>query len=125
MTIPEIAVIEDSESTYRSLRALLASQYEVKWIQLENEDVKLSSESHPNLYVLDLGLPDCEIGFRILEHLRKKSPTTPIIILTGYCDARTAVRAMKLGANDYIQKPLDPDTFLTTINEMIMTPNRH
>lgn len=119
MDTPEIAIIEDSESSFRSLRAVLGSNYNVKWIQFKNDQLVMNDGENPHLYLLDLGLPDCEMGFHVLETLRRSNPHIPIIIITGYNDAKTAVRAMKLGANDYILKPIDPDSLLETVNKTI------
>lgn len=60
------------------------------------------------LIISDLRLPDGD-GIMLLTHVREKNITTPFIIMTGYADVQTAVNAMKLGAYDYLKKPINPE----------------
>ena len=74
-------------------------------------------ESHPaDLVLSDLRLPD-EDGILLLKWMREKGLQTPLIIMTGYADIQSAVTAIKLGANDYIAKPVNPDELLKKIEE--------
>ena len=60
------------------------------------------------LILSDLRLPDGD-GIIFLTYLREKSILTPFIIMTGYADVQTAVNAIKLGAFDYLKKPIIPE----------------
>lgn len=60
------------------------------------------------LIISDLRLPDGD-GIMLLTHVKGKNITTPFIIMTGYADVQTAVNAMKLGAYDYLKKPINPE----------------
>ncbi|MBC8126331.1 MAG: sigma-54-dependent Fis family transcriptional regulator [Gloeobacteraceae cyanobacterium ES-bin-144] len=66
--------------------------------------------------VLDHGLPDGD-GIQILIRLREKFPNVPVIMLTGLNDAEVAVRAIKVGADDYLTKPFELERLFTVIQE--------
>ena len=81
-----------------------------KYIETESVDLILS----------DLRLPDRD-GTDLLKWLGEKKLPIPLIIMTGYADIQSAVQAMKLGACDYIAKPVNPDELLKKINEALQT----
>lgn len=81
-----------------------------KCIETESVDLILS----------DLRLPDRD-GTDLLKWLGEKKLPIPLIIMTGYADIQSAVQAMKLGACDYIAKPVNPDELLKKINEALQT----
>ena len=88
------------------------------WFQRNNWDVvlasnleqalKASNSSQYDLILSDLRLPDGD-GIMFLTSLREDNITTPFIIMTGYADVQTAVNAIKLGAFDYLKKPIIPE----------------
>ncbi|MGE7602803.1 sigma-54-dependent transcriptional regulator [Peribacillus sp. NPDC097675] len=61
-------------------------------------------QQHYDAAMIDLKLPDCD-GLSLLQHLKLKQPRCKALIMTGYSTVKTAVRAMKLGASDYMEKP--------------------
>lgn len=78
-------------------------------------------ETEPvDLILSDLRLPDKD-GIDLLKWLSKEGRTIPLIIMTGYADIQSAVQAIKLGACDYIAKPVNPDELLKKINEALNT----
>ena len=79
-----------------------------KYIEREKLDLILS----------DLRLPDDD-GISLLKWVSEKGMQIPLIIMTSYADIQSAVQAMKLGANDYIAKPVNPDELLKKINEAL------
>jgi DNA-binding NtrC family response regulator len=72
----------------------------------------------PCLIILDLNMPHIN-GNRILKLIRKTYPKLPVIILTGSIDAETAVRCMKVGAMDYIVKPVEEDRLITAVKQAL------
>ncbi len=88
------------------------------WFQKHGWDVSLKSTldsairdlsvSQYDLILSDLRLPDGD-GIMLLTELRGKKVMTPFIIMTGYADVQTAVNAIRLGAFDYLKKPITPD----------------
>jgi two-component system response regulator HydG len=76
-------------------------------------------EQHvPDLILCDLRLDDMS-GREVLANVKEKWPKLPFIIITGYSDIKTAVEVMKLGAYDYVTKPLFPDEILVTIKQAL------
>lgn len=70
-----------------------------------------------DLVISDLRLPDSD-GIDLLKWLKSTHPSLPLIMMTSYAEIQTAVQAMKLGAADYIAKPLNPDELLGNIREL-------
>lgn len=70
-----------------------------------------------DLVISDLRLPDSD-GIDLLNWLKSTHPSLPLIMMTSYAEIQTAVQAMKLGAADYIAKPLNPDELLGKIREL-------
>lgn len=70
-----------------------------------------------DLVISDLRLPDSD-GIDLLKWLKSTHPSLPLIMMTSYVEIQTAVQAMKLGAADYIAKPLNPDELLGKIREL-------
>ncbi|EKJ90616.1 hypothetical protein HMPREF1057_02651 [Bacteroides finegoldii CL09T03C10] len=71
-----------------------------------------------DLILSDLRLPDHE-GIDLLKWMNEQGKTIPLIIMTGYADIQSAVLAMKLGARDYIAKPVNPEELLKKISEAL------
>jgi DNA-binding NtrC family response regulator len=67
------------------------------------------TEELPDLVLLDLRLPDMH-GLDVLKRVKEQEAEVPVIIMTAFGDVESAVRAMKLGAHDYINKPINLST---------------
>ncbi|MBS1858936.1 MAG: sigma-54-dependent Fis family transcriptional regulator [Acidobacteria bacterium] len=78
---------------------------------------KLSANSY-DLVLLDLMMPDIG-GMEVLEEFRKRDRETPVFMITAYGSVEAAVKALKLGANDYFSKPWDNDKLIIEIDRMI------
>lgn len=76
-----------------------------------------------NLVISDLRLPDGD-GIDLLRWIKAEKRSLPLIMMTGYAEIQTAVQAMKLGAADYIAKPLNPEELLGKIKEIINIDER-
>jgi two-component system, NtrC family, response regulator HydG len=75
-------------------------------------------ESRFDLLLLDYRLPDGN-GLSVLQHARTLDPTIPALMMTSFHDIRTAVKAIRTGAFDYITKPVNPDELLMILNEAL------
>lgn len=71
-----------------------------------------------DIVLTDIRLPDKD-GIELLKLIKSKSFSTQVILMTGYTEIRTAVNAIKLGAFDYVGKPINPDEILHTINQAL------
>jgi two-component system response regulator RegA len=82
-----------------------------------NSDALLACHRHkPDYILLDMKLSQ-ETTMNIIPPIRKLRPNSRIVLLTGFASIATAVDAIKLGADDYLSKPLDTQTLLSALNE--------
>ncbi len=105
-----ILVVEDRDSLRRLLvRALTEEGYAVAAAAAGGEAVRLLGERRFDLVLTDLRLPDLS-GLEVLAASRRAQPRVPVVVLTAYGTVGAAVEAMKLGAFDFLEKPLElPD----------------
>ncbi|HEX7457381.1 MAG TPA: response regulator, partial [Ginsengibacter sp.] len=80
------------------------------------------NEEHFDIVLCDFRLGDRD-GKEVLLKIKEAKPETIVIIITGYSDIKTAVDVIKLGAFDYITKPLIPDEVINVIEKAIATPS--
>ncbi len=114
-----ILVIDDEADIRESLELLLVGEnYDVQLA--ENATIGLQRfETTPcDLVLLDLMMPD-RSGMEVLTDIRQRDQETPVFMLTAYGSVEVAVKALKLGANDYFAKPWDNEKLLIEIDRMI------
>ncbi|MBR6534420.1 MAG: response regulator, partial [Clostridia bacterium] len=100
----KILLVEDESNIRTFVTALLeANEYQVISAQSCSSAKTMYSSHIPDLIILDLGLPDRD-GMTFLSELRQKE-LTPVIVLSARSDEQDKVKALDLGANDYITKP--------------------
>lgn len=78
------------------------------------------ARERPGVVLLDMQMPDMN-GLEVLEALAKKDPTLPVVMLTADADLRTAVRATRLGAYDYLTKPVDHEEVVAVVRRALET----
>ena len=71
-----------------------------------------------DLIITDLRLPDCD-GIQLMSEIKTTHPNIPVLLMTGYSDVSTAVKAIKNGAADYISKPFNPEEVLLVITKTL------
>jgi two-component system KDP operon response regulator KdpE len=105
-SLPKILLVDDEPQIRRFLRAgLPAHGYELVEAANGAEALKAIAAEKPDAVILDLGLPDQD-GFAIIEKVRSAS-LTPILVLSARSDVEGKVKALELGADDYVTKPFD------------------
>ncbi|UCH81067.1 MAG: sigma-54-dependent Fis family transcriptional regulator [Nitrospiraceae bacterium] len=105
----KILVVEDKTAMAQMLKESLELEgYEVITASDGAEGIRKIKERSADLVLTDLKLPK-KNGIEVLKASRNESPLTPVIVMTAYGSIETAVNAMKLGAYDFITKPLDID----------------
>src|SRR5450631_1617066 len=104
-----ILIVDDEEIIIRScLRILDADSYVVDSVQDGWEALRKVDETDYDIIVLDIMMPKID-GLEVLQQVKERHPDTDVIMMTGLSQIQTAVKAMKLGAFDYLSKPFDPD----------------
>ncbi|MDR0748677.1 MAG: sigma-54 dependent transcriptional regulator [Tannerellaceae bacterium] len=117
--MPCILIIEDDTTFSLMLSTWLKKKNFVVKVVSSVSDAKqeIEAESY-DLLLSDFRLPDGD-GIDILKWLKKTGRSLPLIMMTGYADIQTAVQSIKLGASDYITKPINQNGLLLKINEFL------
>ena len=117
----KILIIDDDRDMCLLLKRFLTRHgFEVLEAYNGKKSLELLEETEPSLVMCDFRLEDME-GNVLLGKIKDKYPHLPVIIITGYSDIKIAVEVMKMGAYDYITKPLFPDEILVTIKKALET----
>ncbi|MEA3357797.1 MAG: response regulator [Thermodesulfobacteriota bacterium] len=105
----KILIVEDNAATRLLLEKRLKKrqQYEVYSAEDGDSAVTIISQSYFDVVITDLMMPGDLDGIGVLEYVKRKSPQTEVIILTAHATVDNAVGAMKKGATDYLQKPIN------------------
>ena len=102
-----IEIIEDEAVLGRNVaRALQADGHSVHLSATGVEGLERAQSDQPDLVLLDLRLPDLP-GLDVLEGIQSRGQAPPVLIMTAYASVPDAVRAMRAGACDYLEKPID------------------
>ncbi|MBS9524890.1 sigma-54-dependent Fis family transcriptional regulator [Litoribacter ruber] len=119
-----ILLIEDDLTYSKIIKNFLErNQYAVQSIQKVSEALHAIEKNTPHLIITDYRLPD-GTGMEILEKIIDSQLAVPVILITNYSDIRTAVKTMKMGAFEYITKPVNPDELLATVKEAFKQKNK-
>jgi two-component system, cell cycle response regulator DivK len=117
----KILIIEDNEQNMYMLTYLLESNnYEVYQSFSGTEGIALAEKTKPDAILLDIQLPEMD-GYTVARELRmiKELTQTPIIAVTSYAMSGDKEKAFEAGATGYIEKPIDPDTFISQMEVFI------
>jgi len=117
--MPKILLIEDDISFCKLLEKFLnKNAYEVT-IAFSAAEARTAIKNESfDLILTDLRLPDSD-GIVLMSEFKNEYPQIPVILMTGYSDVNTAVKAIKNGAADYISKPFNPDEVLLVITNAL------
>ncbi len=113
---PAILVVDDEEATLKSARRLLRAKGHEEVLTATNgvDALELLGEHEIAVMVLDLIMPRMD-GESVLVEVSKRKPDLPVIVITADYDVPTVVRCMKLGAMDYLLKPVDPSQLVAAV----------
>ena len=116
---PRILVVDDEPVVCRSCEKILSEDgYEVSTVFTGREGLEKVRQEHFDVTITDMKIPDIS-GMEVLECIRGEQPDMPVVMITGYASVDTAVRAMKLGAFDYIPKPFTPEEMSEIIKKAL------
>lgn len=116
---PSILIVDDEPSIVQSLTGLLSDEGFTTLSAFNGyEALKLIETESPDLVMLDIWMPGID-GIETLKEIKKDHPFLQVIIITGHGTIETAVKAIKLGAYDLIEKPLSIDKVIVAINNAL------
>jgi two-component system response regulator HydG len=124
MLMAKILLIEDDVAFCRLLeKFLIKKSYDVTATFSAAEAKSKIKSNEFDLIITDLRLPDSD-GIVLMSEIKLTHPNVPVILMTGYSDVSTAVKAIKNGAADYISKPFNPEEVLLVITGALQISNK-
>jgi two-component system nitrogen regulation response regulator NtrX len=114
-----ILIVDDEESICQTLGGILADEgHAVITAATGEEALRMVEEEMPGLVLLDIWLPGID-GIEVLKMIRAGHPQIPVVMMSGHGTIETAVRATKLGAFDFIEKPLSLEKVILVVNHAL------
>jgi len=115
----KLLVIDDEQAIRRSLEDILKYEsYDVVLAKSGTEGVEKFKEDSFDLVLCDIKMPQMD-GFEVLQKIMEINPDVPIIMVTGHGTIETAVEALKMGAYDFIEKPIDLNRLLIALRNAL------
>ena len=115
----KILIIDDERPIRETLEMFLREKgYEVVTSEDGERGLEAVHRERPEIVILDIRLPGMD-GLEVLRKIKEKGEDIHVIMITAYHDAETTKQAMKLGAYEYIHKPLDADEFEVAIERAV------
>jgi DNA-binding response OmpR family regulator len=115
----KVLLIEDEELVGTMVRMNLESAgHNVTWHKASDQALEVLASTHFDVILLDIALPGQD-GIQLLEQLRQQGVNTPIMMLTARSDVDTKVKALELGADDYLPKPFDVAEMIARVNALV------
>ena len=120
---PLVLVIEDDSDLRRICLDMLAARgYRALGAASVGEGLRVFGERPPAAVLLDLKLPD-GTGLDVLRELQRRSPVTPVVVVSGYGSVPDAVEAMQLGASEYLEKPVAKERLYDVLDRVLAPPS--
>jgi two-component system nitrogen regulation response regulator NtrX len=119
MSRPAILIVDDERGVQTSLQGILEDVgYDAQGVSSGEDCLALVPQREFSVVLLDVWLPGMD-GLQVLESLRELAPSTVVVMISGHGSIETAVRATKLGAFDFIEKPLSLDKTLLVVKNAL------
>ncbi|MDN5200503.1 sigma-54 dependent transcriptional regulator [Fulvivirgaceae bacterium BMA10] len=117
--MPKVLIIDDDPTFCLMLKSFLnKNSFETKEVHNARESIKIVKQEPFDIILTDFRLPD-KNGLDLLKDIKGIIPKTPVILMTSYANIRTAVNAIKMGAYEYVTKPINADEVLAAINNAL------
>ncbi len=113
-----ILVVDDDQEVRESFKMVLEDDYDVLLAGTGEESLEIFAKNTVDLILLDIRLPDTD-GILLLEKFKEMDPNTEIVMVTAVREIQTAVKAIKLGAYEYVVKPVSVPDVLTIIRRAL------
>ena len=115
----QVAVVDNEVSVLKAIEeTLITLDVEVTCFVNPVTCLEQLPSHNCDLLIVDLKMPKMD-GIELLTNVKRRIPWVPVLVVTGYGDVPTAVRAIKAGAEDFIEKPLDKDTLLSLVKSIL------
>ncbi|PID38819.1 MAG: Fis family transcriptional regulator [Proteobacteria bacterium] len=119
MSKATLLIVDDEPNILTSLRrALELEDFRALTVSSGAEALELCTTSTPDLVLLDVAMPELD-GIEVLRRLKSSQPNLPVVMMSGHSTIETAVQATKLGANDFVEKPLSTERLLITLDNAL------
>jgi UDP-3-O-acyl N-acetylglucosamine deacetylase len=116
-----ILVVDDEENIRHTLRGVLADEgFQVLEAPNGRRALELLEHVAPRLAIVDVWMPEVD-GIELVERMRAQAPEVPIIVISGHGTIETAVRVIRLGAFDFLEKPFPLDALLGVVGRALGT----
>lgn len=109
-----VTIVDDSKDNLDNYHELFSEEFNLELIQDPKTAVKRLEEIHTNIVVLDLHMPEMN-GFELYKAIKNRFPNLPVIFLTGDSSEEHLVEGLKLGADDFIVKPISLNVLIARI----------
>ncbi|MDD5642023.1 MAG: response regulator, partial [Syntrophales bacterium] len=114
-----LLVVDDEPRILQMVSGILQDEgFEVATAADGETALKLVAEEPPDLVLLDIALPGKD-GLEVLQELKARSPALPVVMISAYGSVENAVKATRLGAYDFIEKPPNADNILLTVRNAL------
>ena len=124
MSIKKILVVDDELGIRELLRDILIDEgFEIFVAENATEARELKKSKMPDLILLDIWMPDCDGITLLKEWVNEKFMTSPVVMMSGHGTIDTALEATKIGAFDFLEKPITLQKLLKTVNEALKHAN--
>ncbi|NWG02202.1 MAG: UDP-3-O-[3-hydroxymyristoyl] N-acetylglucosamine deacetylase [Syntrophaceae bacterium] len=115
----KVLIVDDEERVVQSIAGVLEDEgFRVAKAKSGEEAIKVFQQEEPDITLLDIWMPGMD-GIEVLKRLKWISPDCQVIMISGHATISTAMTAVKLGAFDFIEKPLSLDVLLMTIRRAL------
>jgi two-component system nitrogen regulation response regulator NtrX len=119
---PLVLVVDDDATVRRACADLLAARgYRAVEADSVVEGLRLFGGRNPAAVILDMKLPD-GMGIDVLRELQRKAPGTPVVVVSGYGSVTEAVEAMRIGATDFLEKPIRGERLVEVLERALKPP---
>ena len=118
----KILIVDDERTARKGISFLLRSAVgKIKEAESKEQAESILKQQEFDLAIIDLRLPEEEIGIGLIQYVKQKYPLTPVLVITAFGTVDSAVKAMKAGAEDYLTKDFTKDEIVLKVNRILET----
>ncbi len=117
-----LLIVEDEKHAREALGEVFADEHDVRLVEDVDGALQALEQHVPDLILTDVVLPGDRDGLDLLREVKRAYPGTPVIVMTAYGSVEKAVRAMRDGAHDFLEKPLDLSRLRNLVASTLRVP---